>query len=244
MIDLLSVKLNNDYDFVQNSLPTSDGTWLCTEDITGYSKGYSYQITNNVATRIEAKQDYKIQNAIYSTIQLVCDYLNNYFLVKRQAILRSHDCMLYPWISPIFYIDVICKYICACGSFTFSNKVISEVENNPFNVGDLVYARGQRNNYFSCVTASTSDSITFNNTSFTDTTENALISLVAIPDKVQEIISQMIFYDVFVKNNNDLNTLQSERIGNYTYTKADFSVSGLCYPPEIVCGLVNYRKLV
>lgn len=241
MIDLLSVKLNNDYDFVQNSLPTSDGTWLCTEDITGYSKGYSYQITSNVAAKIEAKQDYKIQNAIYSTIQLVCDYLNNYFPVKRQAIFMQS--INYPLSK--HELELIRKNVCAFGDFIFLSKVIARISDNPFQAGDLIrISKSERNNYFSYVENSTIGSIEINNTSFTDTTENALISLVAIPDKVQEIISQMIFYDVFAKNNNDLNTLQSERIGNYTYTKADFSVSGLCYPPEIVCGLVNYRKLV
>ena len=85
MIDLLSVKLNNKYDFIQAEVPAGSGTWLCSETNGDYVKGYSYEVVEGVAARIEAKEDYLINNSIYSTIENVCSYLNNMLFVKNQA---------------------------------------------------------------------------------------------------------------------------------------------------------------
>ena len=57
MIDLFKVKKYNEYDFVQDALPASDGTWLCGLTDSGYVRGYSYQVTAGVASRIEQMQD-------------------------------------------------------------------------------------------------------------------------------------------------------------------------------------------
>lgn len=75
MIDLFTVKLNNKYDFVQAELPTSNGTWLCSETSENYTKGYSYEVKNNVATRIETATDEKILSAIEPTLKAVKIYL-------------------------------------------------------------------------------------------------------------------------------------------------------------------------
>ena len=64
MIDLFSVKLNNEYDFIQAEMPQENGTWLCAETSTQYTKGYSYEVTEGEAKRIEAREDFLIQNAI------------------------------------------------------------------------------------------------------------------------------------------------------------------------------------
>ena len=90
MIDLFSVKLNKDYDFIQADVPAGSGTWLCSETNGDYVKGYSYEVIEGVATRIEQSKDYLINNAIYSTIESVCSYLNNMFFVKnRETELRT-----------------------------------------------------------------------------------------------------------------------------------------------------------
>lgn len=244
MIDLLSVKLNNDYDFVQNSLPNSDGTWLCTDDLTGYNKGYSYQITGSTVKRIQSKQDYLIQKKIYSTIQLVCEYLNNYFPVDRQTTqliteLREKD---YPDALSLRDYRLLYQYLAVYDEYSFSNDIISGIKQNPFKVDDLVsISNSQRNNYLSYVTASTSDSITVNNDLFSATTEYALISLVDLPNQVQEIISQMIHYDIFLKDKPD--NLKSESIGNYSYSKSDVQVGGLYYPQEIITGLQAFKRV-
>ena len=87
MIDLFSVKVNGNYDEI-GSLPTiQNGTFLCDMDSDcdcnfKYEKGYSYQITNGVPSRIEQSKDYKIQKNLYSTIQNVCEWLNNWFTIR------------------------------------------------------------------------------------------------------------------------------------------------------------------
>lgn len=246
MIDLLSVKLNNDYDFVQDSLPEVDGSWLCTEDSTDYKKGYSYQVVtgeNAKVTRIESGKDYKIKNSIYSTIQLVCEYLNNFFPVDRQNVALVYDqvCSLSPSLS-MRDSRLLYQYLAIYGQFTFSNRVISGIVSNPFKVGDLVQLNNsQRNNYFSYVTTSTIESITIDNELCSDTVENVLIALVSLPEQVQNIISQMVHYDIYLKDN--INNLKSENIGNYSYSKNDVKIGGLYYPQEVITGLQTFKKV-
>lgn len=82
MIDLFSVKLNNNYDEI-GAVPTiQDGLFLCDTTGENYTRGYSYQITDGNAVRIETTSDYKIKQAIYPTIQSVCEWLNNWFRLK------------------------------------------------------------------------------------------------------------------------------------------------------------------
>lgn len=238
MIDLLSVKLNKDYDYVQDEVPNASGTWLCSDDLTGYTKGYSYQVTDDDTTRIETKQDYLINKKIYYSISMVCNYLNNYFPVYRQTEEYSYDTSDSSLNEQT--IRLLYKYLSAYNEFTFSNNIISGIISNPFITNDLVLINNSlRNNYFSYVTAYNSTSITVDNTLFNNTTEYALISLVNLPDAVQEIISQMIYYDIYLKDT--ANNLQSESIGSYSYSKATAQIGSLYYPPEIVTGLQAYK---
>lgn len=75
MIDLYTVKLNNQYDFIQDVMPSTNGTWLCSKTSTNYKRGYSYQVVQGVATRIEEKQDILITQAIQPTYEVVKKYL-------------------------------------------------------------------------------------------------------------------------------------------------------------------------
>lgn len=81
MIDLFSVKLNGEYDDIGAVPSIQNGLFLC--DTTGetYTKGYSYEITDGNAERIDSVKDYKIKQAIYPTIQSVCEWLNNWFTI-------------------------------------------------------------------------------------------------------------------------------------------------------------------
>lgn len=250
MIDLLSVKLNNNYDFVQNELPNADGTWLCTDNITGgYLKGYSYDVELGtggiyVASRIESKQDYLIKNKIYSTIQLVCEYLNNYFPVDRQTteLVTSLREKNYPDALSLKDYRLLYEYLSVYGEFTFLNSIISGIKANPFKENDLiVVSNSQRNNYISYIGDVGNEDIQIDNTNFNKATEYALISLVNLPEQIQSIISEMIHYDIFLKDN--VNNLKSESIGNYSYSKADVKIGGLYYPSEIVSGLQVYKKV-
>ena len=235
MIDLFSVKLNKDYDFIQAEVPTGSGTWLCAETNGDYVKGYSYEVIEGVATRIEVKEDYLINNSIYSTIESVCSYLNNMFFVKNLAATFSmyRDCITLQDF-PYDY-----NYIYTSGSLTFNNGVISPVSN--INTGDLIFIYGQRNRFFSYVSTAEDSSVTVDNPAMVNITEPAAVFVTGLPASVEKIITQMISYDVF--NREAPNDLQSEHIGNYSYTKADYLIGSMAYPAEIVSGLESFKRV-
>ena len=235
MIDLFSVKLNNQYDFIQPDLPTGSGTWLCTKTNGDYVKGYSYEVVEGVATRIEIKEDYLINNSIYSTIENVCNYLSNMFFVKNLA---NTFPMYWDNITlENFYYDYNCIF--SSGSLTFKDGIISPVSN--INTGDLIYVGGQRNRFFSYVTGVEENSATVDNTAMVNTTEPAAVFVTGLPQSVEKIIAQMISYDVFDRE--APTDLQSEHIGNYSYTKADYLIGSMAYPSEIVSGLESFKKV-
>ena len=235
MIDLFSVKLNNDYDFIQAEAPADSGTWLCSETNGDYVKGYSYDVVEGVATRIEQSKDYLINNSIYSTIESVCSYLNNMFFVKNLAntFPMYWDCITLQDF-PYDY-----NYIYTSGSLTFKDGVISPVSN--INAGDLIYVCGQRNRFFSYVSTVEENSIVIDNQSMVNITEPATIFVSGLPQSVEKIIAQMISYDVFDRE--APTDLQSEHIGNYSYTKADYLIGSMAYPSEIVSGLESFKKV-
>ena len=235
MIDLFSVKLNKDYDFIQAEVPAGSGTWLCSETNGDYIKGYSYNVVEGVATRIEQSKDYLINNAIYSTIESVCSYLNNMFFVKNLAATFPiiWDCITLQDF-PYDY-----NYIYTSGSLTFDNGKISPVSN--INAGDLIFVCGQRNRFFSYVSTAEDSSVTVDNPAMVNTTEPAAIFVVGLPQSVEKIITQMISYDVFDRE--APTDLQSEHIGNYSYTKADYLIGSMAYPSEIVSGLESFKRV-
>lgn len=235
MIDLFSVKLNKDYDFIQADVPAGSGTWLCSETNGDYTKGYSYEVVEGVAARIEVKEDYLINNSIYSTIESVCSYLNNMFFVKNLAntFPMYWDCIT----LQDFHYDYNCIF--SSGSLTFGNGKISPVSN--INTGDLIYVYGQRNRFFSYVSTIEDSSVTVDNPAMVDTTEPAAVFVSGLPQSVEKIIAQMISYDVF--NREAPNDLQSEHIGNYSYTKADYLIGSMAYPSEIVSGLESFKRV-
>ena len=235
MIDLFSVKLNNEYDFIQTEIPTGSGTWLCSATNGDYVKGYSYEVVEGVATRIEQSKDYLINNSIYPTIENVCSYLNNMFFVKNLAATfpMYWDCITLQDF-PYDY-----NYIYTSGSLTFDNGKISPVSN--INAGDLIFVYGQRNRFFSYVTGVEGNSVTVDNTAMVNTTEPAAVFVTGLPQSIQNIISKMISYDTFDRETP--NDLQSEHIGNYSYTKADYLIGSMAYPSEIVSGLESFKRV-
>ena len=235
MIDLFTVKLNKDYDFIQAEVPAGSGTWLCSETNGDYVKGYSYEVVEGVAARIEQSKDYLINNSIYSTIENVCSYLNNMFFVENLAATfpMYWDCITLQDFSYDY------NYIYTSGSLTFENGKISPVNN--INTDDLIYVYGQRNRFFSYVTGVEENSVTVDNPAMVNTTEPAAVFVTGLPQSVQNIISKMISYDVFDRETP--NDLQSEHIGNYSYTKADYLIGSMAYPSEIVSGLEAFKRV-
>lgn len=233
MIDLFSVKLNNDYDFIQADLPTGSGIWLCSETNGDYIKGYSYEVVDCAATRIEQKEDYLINNAIYPTIESVLNYLNNLFYIKNPNFNGSLWCDCFPY--DVHYYN----YLYNRGSLTFKDGLISPVTN--IEQGDLIHVIGERNRFFSYVKDVQENTITVDNPVMVNCTETAYIFVSGLPQSVEKIICQMISYDIFNRGVPD--DLKSENIGSYSYTKADYLIGSIAYPSEIVSGLENFKKV-
>ena len=127
----------------------------------------------------------------------------------------------------------------ASGSLTFDNGKISPVSN--INTGDLIYVCGQRNRFFSYVSTVEENSVTVDNKAMVNTTEPAMVCVTGLPQSVQNIIAQMISYDVFDRE--APKDLQSEHIGNYSYTKADYLIGSMAYPSEIVSWLESFKRV-
>lgn len=243
MIDLFNIKKYNEYDFIQATAPTVSGTWLCSEGNGTYIKGYSYQVTigtPTTVTRIEVQEDLKIQSAIYPTIESVCQYLNNYFPVKRQA----ND--LYATNEYICGLNItesreLSKYLATYGNYLFQNNQINGVQ-QLFLKDDLIRLQNAvRNNYISYVTAVTGTTITVDNALFADTIEDCRITLMRLAQPVEQAICEMIYFDTFTRG--AASDLKSENIGNYSYTKEDVQIGSLAYPQELTSILMPFKMV-
>lgn len=223
MIDLFSVKLNNNYDEI-GAIPTiENGTFLCDTTSENYIKGYSYQITNGNAERIEQTQDYKIKNAIYPTIQNVCEWLNNWFTIKY---------------------DYAERY----GLGYSGSGGWHEVAQFP-STGDLCKIRttddwdyvSLYNIFFVSYVTVNGETVTSDNPEF-NPDEAYFYYIMHLPQDVESAISSMLFYDFFTRGTVD--GLKSESVGNYSYTKDDVTIGTLAYPKALISGLdANYRKM-
>lgn len=240
-ITLFEVKKYNDYDFIAETQPTTDGTWLKISD------GTSYDIVNGVATQIEQSQDFLIMDAIYPTLDNVCNYLNNYFYVLRQ----TQEKYTYSWRFQDSYAPYapqrqdINNYESdsAFYSFNATNKTVDGIDENVFQVGDYVRVHyAKRNNLIANVTAKTATQLTLGNEEVRTTEENASIFLMDIPKAVEQIVAQMISYDVFSR---EITDLDSESVGNYSYSRSkDFmTIGGLDYPSNMTTSLKQYMKV-
>lgn len=228
MIDLFSIKLNGKYDEI-GAVPTiADGLFLCDETGETYTKGYSYQVTTvenqKTTTRINTVEDYKIQNLIYPTIQNVCEWLNNWFTIRRNFedyfqgnIYGSggawHELPQFPSTGDLCKIRITddWNYISTYNIFFLSyvtvNDGVVSADNPKFN-SDLTYF------YY----------------------------IMHLPQDVEKAISSMIYYDFFERE--AISDLKSESTGNYSYTKEDVYIGSLAYPKELISGLeANYKKI-
>lgn len=229
MIDLFSVKLNSlNYDEIGATPTIDEGLFLCDTTGNDYVKGYTYQVTKHgnekVVTRFDAVSDYKIQQAIYPTIQNVCEWLNNWFTIRRN------------------YEDFYQGNIYGAGG------AYHEVPTLPQN-GDLCKIRTTDDwNYISIYSFFFVSYVTVNDGVIT--ADNPLFNqgntyfyyVMHLPQEVEAAISKMIYFDFFERG--AISELKSENIGNYSYTKEDVHIGSLAYPSELIAGLeACYRKV-
>lgn len=224
MIDLFSVKLNNNYDDIGATPTIENGTFLCDTTSENYTRGYSYQITDGNAIRIEQTSDYKIKNAIYPTIQNVCEWLNNWFTIKRN------------------YEDFF------QGNIYGSGGAWHELPQFP-TTGDLCKIRttddwnyiSTYNIFFLSYVTVNDGVVTADNLQFKEG-ETYFYYIMHLPQDVEKAISSMIYYDVYTRGTID--DLKSENIGNYSYSKEDVYIGSLAYPKALISGLeACYRKV-
>ena len=228
MIDLFSVKLNGQYDEIGAAPTINEGLFLCDTTSENYIKGYSYQISklhgSTVAARIELTKDYLIKEAIYPLIQNVCEWLNNWFVLK------------YDYRNNF-----------AFGEYGLSGSY-HEVPQIP-ETGDLCKIRVTDNwdllslykIYFVSYVTVSNEGVSADNPLYKDG-KTYFYYIMRLPLDVQKAISQMIYYDIFQRE--AVSDLKSENIGNYSYTKEDVYIGSLAYPKELVSGLeACYRKV-
>lgn len=246
MISLFDVKKYHEYDFVQDTVPTGGtGTWLRSLTDGAELRGYSYNVVAGVPTRIEEQEDARIEASIHSTVQNVLDWLNNYFYIERQ----TQDTSSWSYRFKKDYSPIgkqwkeIDWYVSDSALFSFNESgTIDNVKEDTFQVGDLVRVNySVRNNLVGWITDISGTQITLDNPNMRTIEENATIFYCDMPKYVEQIIAQMINYDVFEREITDLN---SETVGNYSYSKdKDFiSVGGLDYPSKYVSSLIQYQK--
>lgn len=230
MIDLFSVKLHGRYDEIGATPTINEGLFLCDTTGENYVKGYSYQITTldgqKTAVRVDATNDYKINMAIYPTIHNVCEWLNNWFVIRRNY-------------SNFWQ-----------GAYNYgSSGEWHDVPQQPSN-GDLCKVRitdiweyADLYNFFfvSYVTVNNEGHITCNNPKFKDG-ETYFYYIMHLPEDVESAISAMIYYDIFTRG--EVDGLKSESVGNYSYSKENVTVGSLAYPSELVAGIETTYKRV
>lgn len=238
-ITLFDVKKYNDYDFISETQPTQDGSWLKISD------GTSYDIVNSVATQIEQAQDLIIQDSIYSTLENTLMYLNNYFYIPRQ----TQEKYTYSYRFKESYVPYApqrweinrFESDSAYYSFNGTNKTVDGVQEDVFQVSDYVRVNyAKRNNLMATVTAKTTTQLTLDNDELRTTEENATIFLCDIPKAVEQLVAQMIGFDVFSREVTDLD---SETVGNYSYSKSKPVNGMLDYPVSIMSRLDTYKMV-
>lgn len=238
-ITLFDVKKFNDYDFISETQPTQDGSWLKISD------GTSYEVVNSVATQIEQAQDLRIQDSIYPTLENALEYINNYFYVVRQTQDRykyTHRFEEYYRIYPPQDYEIE-RYESDSAFYSFDgvNKTIDNLEQDVFQVGDFIRVNyALRNNLIASVTAKTATQLTIDNDELRTVDENASIFLCDIPKVVCQLVAQMINFDIFEREVTDLD---SETVGNYSYSKSKPVNGMLDYPVNIMSRLDTYKMV-
>lgn len=249
MIELFDVKKYNKYDFVQDTIPATDGTWLCSSSATPYVRGYSYKVASGVASRLDSVNDLRIQESIHSTIENVFNWLNNPFYAPRA--LQENISLKYvdsDYFMPVRLANKWRAYESDTGRYSFLNGEVSGIQTESFQVGDLVSIEGAlRNNIVGYITGASSGTVTLDNPNIRNTVENAVMFLSDIPKQVEQYISQMINYDVFLRPKPS--SLGGETIGNYSYSKevlvknSLIRIGSLDYPTDMVQNLARYKRV-
>jgi hypothetical protein len=245
------VKLNNDYTYIKTIAPANTDkapaylngqTWLT------MSTGYSYELTDDNAgtwTQIEQDKDFRITAQKNGVVNTVFQYINNRFYIPRQ--INYSD--VYD-TAPSFVFNrkrlfTLYTYESVFAEFSFSmttkkatlTGLVYGALLDSFQIGDMIYIQGStRNDGYYTIKTVTDTVIEINETFITETA-NCFVVLSSVPPALLQIISKMIYFDVYVRLK--IGGLQSERIGTYSYSTQALD-GGLGYPRDITSGLDMY----
>jgi hypothetical protein len=244
MIELYTIKCNNTYTYYSNadaSSPTAGDTLLC--DTTGtlatvsVTRGYTYTYTTTWV-RSEAGTDVKTTKALNPTISNTLKWLNNYFYVTDQAAINEQN------------FDTL-----GCGCFNNYIRVeddamvfnadgkIETTDTIEFIVGDLVYIQDAVRNKHKVGYLSALGTVDFTlDRTLTADTSYGVVYLTQIPEDVEDIISKMIWYDIYQRDLTQDGSISTESEGSYSvsYDTAN-PIYGILYPKGTITGLLQYR---
>lgn len=255
-ITLADVKIYNDYDYIELSAPTTsekEPTFVNGETWLDTSTGFSYQLTNQAAgtwERIEKAVDTQINLWKDNTFETILIYLSNRFYIRRNVNYSDEYESSPEFVRNRKQLFNLYNYESVFSDFEFtaSTKKITVVTDatlygsitESFTTGDLIYVfDSQRNNGYYTIASLTSTEIEVNET-IVDDTANCFIFLANVPDALVQIVSKLIWYDVFVRNK--YGGLKSERIGTYSYTVQDVDPN-LGYPVDLMAQLERYSLI-
>jgi hypothetical protein len=256
-ITLYKTKLYNEYTYIKPTTPNvteKEPLYLNGETWLDSSTGYSYELLNNITgvwRRIEQAKDTKIlalgEETFFRTIRniqnpFVVDRPGQYDDSEKDYKLDSPDEFTREELYNLFLLESVYS------EFTFNSaeKTVTAGGDiwgalDSFNIGDTVLINGGlRNDGYFTITNRT-DTILTVDENIVDSVSKCFIYLVRIPQDFIDVVSRMVHFDVFVRQND--NDLSSERIGTYSYTLKP-TTGGTAYPADIANELSSYEGVV
>jgi len=245
-IELYTIKCNNTYTYYSNAdagTPTAGDTLLCdtTETLATVpvTRGYTYTYTTTWV-RSEAGNDVKITKGLLPTISNTLKWLNNYFYVTDQVAIDSQNFDTLGCGSVDNYIRVEDDAMV----FNADGK-IETTDTIEFIVGDLVHIQQAVRNQGKVGYLSALGSVDFTlDRTLTADTSYGVVYLTQIPEDVEDIISKMIWYDIYQRDLTQDGAINTESEGSYSvsYDTAN-PISGILYPKGTITGLLQYKQV-
>jgi len=250
-ITLADVKINNSYTYYRAVAPTvaekaptyaNGETWLDTVT------GYSYELIDETLgtwERIETDLDARINYISGGVFLKVITYINNFFAVPR--VLNYYDNYDYDFPDGFTREDAftLARYESVYSAFTFdatagtisAGSDVYGSLTDTFAAGDTVFIAGtRRNSGYYTITNVTASALTVSE-DLADETAPSFLLFADVPAPLIAIIANMVYYDVYKRGT--AAGLKSERVGTYSYTRAD-DTTGLGYPDDVTAGLAGY----
>lgn len=253
-INLVDVKINNDYTYVRASAPTvaeKEPTYTNGETWLALDTGYSYELTDQTAgtwAQIETDIDNKINQIQSGVFKTVINYLGNYFTIFRVLDYFDNYDTGFPDYADRLDVWALTTFESAFSECTFSAsaKTITAGDDlfgsftDTFAAGDTVLVTGtRRNNGFYSVAAVSATALTVSE-DLADESAPSYLFFCNVPASFTQLVGRLIWYDIYARTTGA--GLKSERVGTYSFTRQDADTA-LGYPSDITGGLSAYMSI-